>query len=79
MKKYLAIFLWRGILFYKTTQRLPLGTVTVTPLFIIIGPDDVALYPVGIVVDTLTTKLFIINPLFANACGNLDTILIFYP
>jgi hypothetical protein len=42
MKKYLAIFLWRGILFYKTTQRPPLGIVTVIPLFIVIGPANPA-------------------------------------
>ena len=30
---------------YKTTQRLPLGTVTVTPEFTVIGPELIALLP----------------------------------
>lgn len=34
---------------YKTTQRLPLGIVTVTPLLIVIGPVLMAFLLVGIV------------------------------
>ena len=34
---------------YKTTQREPLGTVTVTPLLTVTGPEDIALLPEPIV------------------------------
>ena len=34
---------------YKTTQRAPVGTVTATPLASVIGPVDIALFPVVIV------------------------------
>jgi hypothetical protein len=37
-------FIDDAILFpYKITQRLPLGTVIVTPLATVIGPADIAL------------------------------------
>ena len=34
---------------YKITQRLPLGTVTVTPELMVIDPTDIALLPLVIV------------------------------
>ena len=34
---------------YNTTQRLPLGTVTLTPPLTVTGPTDDAEYPDGIV------------------------------
>ena len=41
--------LYKPRLYYKITQRLPLGTVTVTPDAMVEGPTDEAEYPVGIV------------------------------
>jgi hypothetical protein len=46
---------------YKTTHREPLGIVIVTPLFIVIGPADIALEPAGIEYETVAVKLFNIN------------------
>jgi hypothetical protein len=39
---------YKPILYYNTSQRLPLGIVTTTPDAIVEGPTDEAEYPDGI-------------------------------
>ena len=46
---------------YKITQRLPLGTVTVAPESILIGPTDEAFLPAGITYDVVTVCPFSTN------------------
>jgi hypothetical protein len=50
---------------YKTTQRLPDGTVIVTPLDITTGPTELAEYPEGMENVVPMVMLFIIKPLDA--------------
>jgi len=45
-------------LFYKTTQRLPLGKVTVTPALRVIGPVDMAHDPDVTEYDVVTVLVF---------------------
>ena len=57
--------------YYKTTQRDPLGIVTVTPLLMVIGPVEDAEYPVGMVTLTVTVLLLTTSPLLDRTCGRL--------
>ena len=54
---------------YRTTQRDPLETVTVTPLDMVTGPDDIALSVAGIVKLVPIVLLLVTIPLLARWIG----------
>ena len=54
---------------YRTTQRDPLETVTVTPLDIVTGPNDIALSVAGIVKLVPIVLLLVTIPLLARWIG----------